>query len=115
MNELSRTCRDLAEIAFAIFRARIDALGLGEWKPRSLYAGFTPFALYQAAAASPSLQDLKCLWLLDSGKEQRLFVDQNPHAMAFNFISWTGRNAELSKLLKQAQAEFKKAQSAITA
>ena len=107
--ELSKTCRHLSATGFELFKARIAALGLSEFKAQTLYNGSADFTRFQAPADPPSLQDLKSLWHHEDGRDQRFYVDQPVSALACNFTAWTARNTELQKLLADGQKELAKA------
>ena len=105
--KLSRTCRDLAETAFDLFKHRIAALGLADIKTRTLYAGSADYERYEAPAAPPHLDDVKLGFLDDAGP--RYYIEKPPAIMAQLLQQWGERDAELAALLKSARAELTKA------
>lgn len=110
--ELSRTCKQLGETGLAIFAVRVAALGLGESRVKNLFDQSADFFKYHVPAQAPALQDMKMLWHIDEGRDQRFYIEQSPIALAQHWLEWTARNVELTGLLKTAKAELAKAQKA---
>lgn len=108
--ELSRTCRSLSECGFEIFKTRIAALGLSEHKAKELYSGSADSMKYSAPAVAPDLQDIRLLWHLDSGKDQKFILEKPVTSLARMLEDFSIRNGELLALLKMAKQELAKAQ-----
>lgn len=106
--QLARTARELAQAGFDIFSERVRALGLAEFRVRELYRCGADFQKYEEPAHVSNLDDVRFAGFSASG-EPRAYLEKPTFRLAELFASITARDAELQKLLKQAQGELAKA------
>lgn len=114
-SKLSRTARDIASIGFELFALRVAPLGLATYKVNNLYNGSADFVKYEHAAQPGTLQDVRQLWHLDGGKDQRHFIDHQPPTLASMLERFTAQQVTFDKLHKEAAAELTRAKKATLA
>jgi hypothetical protein len=110
--KLARTAREIAQAGFDLFALRVSALGLASYKVNNLYSGSADFVKYENAAQPETLQDVRQLWNLDSGKDQRHYIDHEPRTLAGMLQRFAAKQSQFDKLQKEAIAELARATKA---
>ncbi len=105
--ELQRVNEGLAQTAFAIFHARVAALGLAEGHVRRLFSGSADALKYLGDNTAPSTTGQTSLGLEEDG-QPRVIFDDSVGTTAEILLSEKARLERLKPLLATAKAELAK-------